>query len=204
LASCVPHLAPFPLHGDGCRIADLDPDGHGPDQYVLLRHDALGAEPARMGEDDRPIFGNVLVKQDPSLSIAQQSLPRRVLVTPMAVDSIPIEDALYPTTHAESVSILLAHKGVRACITSAVSTRSTGKLPNTGKVKLRSDVCHWPRCFIQRQLLSCAAIYARARRSNVIDSDAGARRSVRSALCASIASLPVRRSLRHSAAASLA
>jgi hypothetical protein len=38
----------------------------------LLRHDALGAKPARIGEHGRPMFDNVFVKQDASLSVAQE------------------------------------------------------------------------------------------------------------------------------------
>jgi hypothetical protein len=62
--------------------------GHGPDRYVpSIFFGMMPSAPSR--HDDRPIFGNVLVKQDPSLSIAPQSPPRRVLATPMAVDTSP-------------------------------------------------------------------------------------------------------------------
>jgi hypothetical protein len=49
---------------------------HGPDRYVpstFLRHDALGPNPARMGEHGRTILGDVFVEQDASLSIAQET-----------------------------------------------------------------------------------------------------------------------------------
>jgi hypothetical protein len=42
--------------------------------------DALGATPARMGEHGKTIFVNVLVKQDASLSIAQQARERSLSV----------------------------------------------------------------------------------------------------------------------------
>jgi hypothetical protein len=65
----------FPLHRDAGRIADLDPEaGEAGSIRAIdpLRHNALGAEPARMGEDSRPIFGNVFIEQDADLGTAQQ------------------------------------------------------------------------------------------------------------------------------------
>jgi hypothetical protein len=42
----------------------------------LLGNDALGTKPARMGEGGQPIFWGVLVEQDASLSIAEESRQR--------------------------------------------------------------------------------------------------------------------------------
>jgi hypothetical protein len=61
----VPNLGALPLHGDARGIADLDPDAARARQVGavdLLRHDALGAEPTRVGEHGKAIFGNVFVK----------------------------------------------------------------------------------------------------------------------------------------------
>jgi hypothetical protein len=44
-----------------------------------LGNDALSTGPARKGEHDRPIFGDVFVEQDAGLSIAQQ--PRQSCFT---------------------------------------------------------------------------------------------------------------------------
>jgi hypothetical protein len=74
--SSIPNLAPLPLHGNAGGIADLDPDAARAGAICaidLLGNDALGAKPARMGEHGKPIFGNVFVKQDAGLSIAQQA-----------------------------------------------------------------------------------------------------------------------------------
>jgi hypothetical protein len=73
----------LPLYGDAGGIADLDPGAAraGPIGAVdPLRHDALGAKLARMGEHSRPILGDVFVQQDASLGIAQQARQRSLPV----------------------------------------------------------------------------------------------------------------------------
>jgi hypothetical protein len=63
--SPVPLLAPLPLDGQARRIANLDPDRARPRSIGavdLLGDDALGAKPASVGENDRPIFRDVLVQ----------------------------------------------------------------------------------------------------------------------------------------------
>jgi hypothetical protein len=54
-----PNLAALPLQGDA-------------GDYGRTWKRYLGAKPARTGEHERSIFGDVLVKQDASLSIAQE------------------------------------------------------------------------------------------------------------------------------------
>jgi hypothetical protein len=81
--SSIPNLASLPLHGDAGGIADLDPDAARAGSIGTvhpLGNDALGAEPACTGKHDRPIFGNVFVKQNASLGIAQQSRQRSLSV----------------------------------------------------------------------------------------------------------------------------
>src|SRR5215813_10187453 len=79
----MPNLAPLPLHRDAGGIADLDPDAAraGSIRAIeLLRHDALGAKPADVREDDRAVLGDVLIKQDAGLgsnSRASAALCRR-------------------------------------------------------------------------------------------------------------------------------
>jgi hypothetical protein len=70
----VPVRAVLSRHSDAGGIADLDPDAaraRSIRAIDLLRHDALGARPARMGEHGRPILGDVFLKPDASLGIAQ-------------------------------------------------------------------------------------------------------------------------------------
>jgi hypothetical protein len=58
----IPNLAPLPLYRDARWIADLDPDAARAGligAIGLLRNDALGAKPARMGEHGLPILGDV-------------------------------------------------------------------------------------------------------------------------------------------------
>jgi hypothetical protein len=65
--SSIPHLAPLPLHGNAGGIADFNPDAVRAGSIGTvnpLGNDALCAKPARMGKHGRPIFENVLVKQD--------------------------------------------------------------------------------------------------------------------------------------------
>jgi hypothetical protein len=84
----VPVRAALSLHSDPGGIADLDPDGAraGSIRAIdLLRHDALGAKAARMGEHGRPILGNVFVKPDASLSIAQEPRQRSLAVEEWAI-----------------------------------------------------------------------------------------------------------------------
>jgi hypothetical protein len=55
----VPILTALPLHREAGRIANLDPDQArtGPIGSVYpLGHDALGAKPASVGENDRAIL----------------------------------------------------------------------------------------------------------------------------------------------------
>jgi hypothetical protein len=75
-------LAPA-ARGDADGIADLDPDAARAGTVGaidLLRNDALGTELARMGEYGSPIVGNVFVKQDASLGIAQQPRQRGLAI----------------------------------------------------------------------------------------------------------------------------
>jgi hypothetical protein len=61
------------LHGDAGRIADLDPDTAraGSIRANLLRHDALGAKPSGVREDDTAVLCDVFIEQDTSLGVAQ-------------------------------------------------------------------------------------------------------------------------------------
>jgi hypothetical protein len=57
--SSIPNLAPLPLHGDAGGIADLDPDAARAGSIGavdLLRHDALGTEPASVGRPRRCVY----------------------------------------------------------------------------------------------------------------------------------------------------
>src|SRR5215475_9407319 len=79
LGSSVPKLAPLPLHRKAGGITDLDPDAAqvGSVRAVnLLRHDALGAKPAGVREDDRTVLDDVFVEQDANLGVAQQPRQR--------------------------------------------------------------------------------------------------------------------------------
>jgi hypothetical protein len=63
--SSIPNLAPLPLHGDAGGIADLDPDAtraRSIGAIDSLGNDAFCAEPARMGEDDRAVLGDVFIE----------------------------------------------------------------------------------------------------------------------------------------------
>src|SRR5882757_11095792 len=58
--SPVPILAPLPLDGNAGRIANLDPRRARTGSISAvdtLRHDALGAKPASVGEHHRAVFG---------------------------------------------------------------------------------------------------------------------------------------------------
>jgi hypothetical protein len=80
--SSIPIRAALPLHSDACGIADFNPDtarAGSIGTVQSLGNNALGAEPARIGEHGRPIFSDVLVEQDASLRIAQE--PRQGCLT---------------------------------------------------------------------------------------------------------------------------
>jgi hypothetical protein len=89
--SSIPHLAPLPLDRDAGGIADLDPDAAWAGlvgAIDLLRHGALGAKLASMGKHGRPMFDNVFVKQDASLSMAQEPSQRGLALKKRAVAQI--------------------------------------------------------------------------------------------------------------------
>jgi hypothetical protein len=75
LGSSIPYLAPRPLNGDAGGIAYLEPNAARTGLVGAvdpLRHDALGAKPARMSEHSQPIFDNVFVEQDAGNEFYQQ------------------------------------------------------------------------------------------------------------------------------------
>jgi hypothetical protein len=77
--SPVPPLAPLPLHGDAGGIADFDPDPAraGPIGTVNpLGNDTFGPKLTSVREHGRPILGDVFVKQDAGLGIAESSRQR--------------------------------------------------------------------------------------------------------------------------------
>ncbi len=73
--SSIPPLTALPLRRDACRITDLDPDAARArqiDAVHSLGNDALSTEPARIGEDGRPVLGYVFVEYGASFGVAQQ------------------------------------------------------------------------------------------------------------------------------------
>jgi hypothetical protein len=67
--SSIPYLTALPLHRDARRIADLDPDAAWAGLLGAvhsLGNDALGTEPASLGEHGRPILGDVFIELDGS------------------------------------------------------------------------------------------------------------------------------------------
>jgi hypothetical protein len=72
-------LSLLPLYSDAGRIAHLDPDRAGTGSIGAidtLRHDTLGTKPANVREHRRAVLGDVLVKQDSRLGIAQKLCQR--------------------------------------------------------------------------------------------------------------------------------
>jgi hypothetical protein len=54
----------------------------------LLRHDALGAEPASVSEDDRAVLDDVFIEQDAGLGVRQQPCQRCLAVEERAIAHI--------------------------------------------------------------------------------------------------------------------
>src|SRR5258708_9344849 len=88
----IPILAALPLHRDASRIAHLDPDRARSGSIGAvhpLGDDTLGAKPASVRKYGRAILGDVFVKQDAGLGIAQQSRKHG-----LAIEKRPIAQVL--------------------------------------------------------------------------------------------------------------
>ena len=97
-----------------------------------------------------------------------------------------------------------SHIGLMTLSTSGVSIASTGSDPSSGKTYLRSVISHSCRCFGLVHSASLSLMNSRAHCSKVIALASAARSAARRARLWLIGSIPSARSLRASAARSLA